>query len=264
MRRGSFAWAALLALVASGAWAAAGDQLVVTGDGVNVRSEPTTSGSIRLRVYRDQEVTELAREGEWVRVEIGGQGDREGWIHGSLLAPADGAPSSATAATPAEAPEPAAEPTPESVAGQVRELEREVERELVTTDQAPATADQPAPASQEATLRPEPPANAIEPAAGPVAVLGPEVARFKESVDYLNSRAVQVAGVDLFTEVEPVDDATVRVGATEAWSTVPPAGQRSYLNTLLDRWAAAKGGEGPVSVQIADPTGEVVAERTGP
>jgi len=52
--------------------------------------------------------------------------------------------------------------------------------------------------------------------------------------------------------------------ATDAWSTIPPAGQQSYANTLLDRWAAARGTGGPVSVQIVAPDGAVLLERTRP
>ena len=42
--------------------AAAGDPLVVTGDGVNVRFEPRADARVKMRVYHDQEVTELQRE----------------------------------------------------------------------------------------------------------------------------------------------------------------------------------------------------------
>ena len=91
-----------------------------------------------------------------------------------------------------------------------------------------------------------------------------EIARFRQSVEYLNSRALAVAGVDLFTEVELGGGGVVQVAATEAWSSIPPAGQQSYANTLLDRWAAAWGYGGPVSVQIVAPDGEVLLERTKP
>jgi uncharacterized protein YgiM (DUF1202 family) len=105
---------------------------------------------------------------------------------------------------------------------------------------------------------------APEPAAGPGAGDLAGMQRFRASVDYLNKRALQVAGVDLFTGVEPAGAGAVRVGTTDAWNTMPPAGQRSYLNTLVDRWMAAKGGSEPASVQIVDPSGNVVMEKTGP
>lgn len=101
-----------------------------------------------------------------------------------------------------------------------------------------------------------------EPAVGPSAAELAGVRRFRASVDYLNKRAQQVAGVDLFTGVEPAGAGAVQVSTTDAWHTVPPAGQRSYLNTLVARWAAAKGGTDPVSVQIVGPDGSVVMEKS--
>ena len=43
-----------------------------------------------------------------------------------------------------------------------------------------------------------------------------------------------------------------------------PAGRQSYVNTLLDRWAAARGHGGRISVQIVDVDGQVLLERTRP
>lgn len=256
MRLGSFAWAVVV-LVAGSVWAAPGDPLVVTGDAVNVRFEPSTGGRIMTRLYRDEEVVEVAREGDWVRAELPDSGGREGWIHGSLLAPRGG--ERLAAPPPAQQ-----EQKLQSAQETLEEAQRNQTAALPTARPAapdPGTAAATPDAATTAD-RPQPSA-AIEPAAGPSA-LGPDVQRFKESVEYLNSRALQVAGVDLFTDVRPVDAATVEVVTTDAWSTVPPAGQRSYLNTLVDRWAAAKGGDGPVSVQIIDPTGSMIAEKTGP
>jgi SH3-like domain-containing protein len=109
---------------------------------------------------------------------------------------------------------------------------------------------------------PEPTAEPT-PAAGPPTGQLTGIEQFRESVSYLNSRAVQVAGIELFTGVEAISGDVVRVHATDAWTTVPHAGQQSFLNTLLNRWLAAKGG-GPASVQIANELGEVVVEKTGP
>ncbi|MGH6902772.1 MAG: hypothetical protein ACREIR_08530, partial [Geminicoccaceae bacterium] len=113
---------------------------------------------------------------------------------------------------------------------------------------------------------------AIDPAAAPESIApaaAPEVAaddlqRFRDAVDYLNSRAMAVAGADLFTAVEPLGDGTVQVGATAAWATMAPAGQRSYANTLLDRWAAATARTGQVKVQIVDESGQVIMEESKP
>lgn len=250
MRLTGLVGAAVL-LVAQGVVAAPGDPLVVTGNGVNVRSGPGTDNRILLRVYRDQQVIELDREGEWVRLEIAGTAGQEGWIHSSLLAPAAG-DAARPAAQATEAPEASAELADDGI-------------EPGDTVMVPETE------TQEAALAPEPEpepettaAGDIAPAAGPLETGGPEVERFKESVDYLNSRAMQVAGVDLFTGIKSVDDDRVTVGITDAWTTVPPAGQRSYLNTLLDRWSAAKGGSRPVSIQIVDAEGQVLAEGSRP
>jgi hypothetical protein len=218
------------------ALAGAGDTLVVTGDSVNVRAGPSTNAPVKTRLRQDQQVMELQRQGDWVRAEIAGSGGQDGWIHSSLLAPPEEPLS--TTAPPATTSEP-----PAAVA-------------------AVPTAPGAQPRIPDAS--PPDPA-AIEPAAAPSGDGDPaDLARFRQSVDYLNSRAVSVAGVDLFTTVETAGDGVVQVAATEAWSTIPPAGQQSYANTLLDRWAAARGHGGPVSVQIVAPDGQVLLERTRP
>ena len=242
------------------AQAGAGDTLVVTGDDVNVRIGPSTNARVKMRVYQSQQVMELQRQGEWVRAEIAGSGGQDGWIHSSLLAPPD---SDRVARLPAVAPEPhaaaaAAAPSDEPVG---------IEEPLPSTEPpgdvaaAPAATDAPPRIPGASTASPA----AIEPAAAPSGEGDPaDLTRFRQSVDYLNSRAVSVAGVDLFTTVETVAEGVVQVAATEAWSAIPPAGQQSYANTLLDRWAAARGHGGPISVQIVDPDGEVLLERTRP
>ena len=266
------------------ALAAAGDTLVVTGDGVNLRFGPSTNTRVRQRVPRHQQVMELQREGDWVRIEIAGSDGREGWIHGSLLAPPGEEP---LAAAPPPAPVPDAIQPIEGPTGAV------VAAAPAKPEDAPAGGQGAAPGAVEgaatapgevAVIAPEaatsssatlpaagqpavPAAGApatIEPAAAPLHDEAAELARFQQSVDYLNSRAIAVAGVGLFTEVESGGGGVVQVAATEAWSSIPPAGQQSYANTLLDRWAAARGYGGPVSVQIVAPDGQVLLERTQP
>jgi hypothetical protein len=56
----------------------------------------------------------------------------------------------------------------------------------------------------------------------------------------------------------------VQVGATDAWANLPPAGQRSYTNALLDRWAAATGRTDQLTVQIVDQGGHVIMEQSKP
>ncbi len=103
----------------------------------------------------------------------------------------------------------------------------------------------------------------IEPAAGSEGDLS-ELARFRETVTYLNERATVLAGADLFAKVEPGSEGAMRVIATETWSNLPPGGRQTYANTLLDRWAATKLSTGPAVLQIVDPSGEVVMEKTRP
>jgi hypothetical protein len=90
------------------------------------------------------------------------------------------------------------------------------------------------------------------------------LARFRTNLGELNARAVAVAGIELFTGAEPVDGSTVQVMVTEAWHLVPAAGQTSYTNALFDRWRTAAGGAGELRLQIVDPSGVVVREKSGP
>lgn len=241
-------------LLSGPAQGAAGDVLTVTGDNVNVRTGPGMDQAVSRQVDRDQRVIEIERAGDWVRAEIEGATGAEGWIHGSLLA--------VVAPAPPQVAEPPTPPAEDAAA-------------------APQPAEGSAPAQGPADPRPEASGTAAtaaaaraatDPAAAPESIApaaAPEVEavdlqRFRDSVDYLNSRAVAVAGADLFTAVEPLGDGTVQVGATAAWATMPPAGQRSYANTLLDRWAAATGRTGQVKVQIVDESGQVIMEESKP
>jgi hypothetical protein len=129
----------------------------------------------------------------------------------------------------------------------------------------PEAGEPPIPAAREATApsQEQTVPLMVEPAAGPDRDLS-ELARFRETVSYLNERAVVLAGTDLFAEVKPGPEGAMQVIATEAWSSLPPAGRQSYANTLLDRWAATKASAGPAVLQIVDPSGEVVMEKTQP
>jgi hypothetical protein len=233
VRRMAFA-SALCLLLGGPALGAAGDVLMVTGTSVNVRSGPGTDHRVDRQVGRGQRVIEIERSGGWVRVGI--EGGADGWIHGSLLTPEEPA---ATAALPP---------------GDKRSEEG-----------GPAAPSQATPGESAAA-----PAVEIAPAPGLIAPAATseidpaDLQRFRDSVDYLNSRALAVAGADLFTGVEPLGGGAVQVGATEAWASMPPAGQRSYANTLLDRWAAALGRAGPVKVQIVDASGQVLMEESKP
>ena len=71
-------------------------------------------------------------------------------------------------------------------------------------------------------------------------------------------------GIDLFDDIEAAGNGVVRVGATDAWASLPPGNQQSYANTLVDRWAAARGYSGPATVQIVGPDGKVLLESKKP
>jgi hypothetical protein len=243
--------------------------LVVTGNVVNVRFGPSTNTRIRQQIPRDQQVMELQREGDWVRVEIVDSSGREGWIHGSLLAPPGGEP--LVAAAPEDG-DPVAQATPAEPAATIAQpgVGGPEETDVAATRPGEVAVIDPAITGSQATrpavgrpaeAAPSEPAG-IAPAAAPASTVAADLARFKQSVDYLNSRAVSVAGVDLFTDVDAAAPGVVQVAATDAWSSIPPAGQQSYANTLLDRWAAARGYGGPVSVQIVDDKGKVLLEST--
>ena len=90
------------------------------------------------------------------------------------------------------------------------------------------------------------------------------IALFRSNVTELNARAVAVAGVELFAGAEPADGGTVRVMVTETWDLIPEAGQRSYTNALFEQWRNAAGGAEPLRVQVVDPDGTVVREKSGP
>jgi uncharacterized protein YraI len=217
-------------LLSGPALGAAGDVLTVTGDRVNVRSGPGTEHAIIRQVSRHQRLIEIARQGDWVHAEVVGAEGAEGWVHASLVAPASN-----------ESPVPQATTGPASVAGEAAPPLQEA------TD---AAAREPGPLAPE-TVAPGP--------AEPV-----DLQRFRDTVAYLNSRSMLIGGAELFTEVEPLGGGAVQVGAGEAWASIPPAGQRSYAVTLLDRWAAATGRSGEVKVQIVDDAGQVLMEESRP
>jgi hypothetical protein len=101
------------------------------------------------------------------------------------------------------------------------------------------------------------------PTAAPSEDEGPGLARFDANVRYLNTRALEAAGADLFSGIESPNDGVVHVSTTPAWQNIPPAGQRSYLNSLFDLWSVAQEGTGTAIVRIVDASGRVLLEKSG-
>ena len=238
----------LLLVLGGIAQAAEGDDLVVTGEGVNVRARPQTGAPVLLQVNRREAAVEVAREGEWVRVQLPDH-DTVGWIHGSLLAVAHGAPSPGADTGRAAAPPAATQPNASSA--------------------TPPTASNAAPLAPigpaEVTANAGAGGAAAEPAGPEVATVPATdaLARFRASVDSLNNGARAAAGVDLFADVRMAGEDVAQVIAAEAWNVVPEGGRQSYLNILHGRWLDIVGN--PLArLQIVDQSGPVLSERAGP
>ena len=103
---------------------------------------------------------------------------------------------------------------------------------------------------------------AQRPSGAPAQDVSPGLARFDANVRYLNTRAFEAAGAYLFSGIEPAGDGVVHVSTTQAWESIPPAGQRSYLNSLYDLWTVAQDGTGPAVVRIVDASGRVLLEKS--
>jgi hypothetical protein len=295
MRKAGFALASLLIavlLLGGPGWALAapGQTLIVTGNRVNVRYGPSADAKVRMKITRDQLVRELERQGDWVRAEIVGAG-ASGWISSSLLAvpsaerlarARQGAPESPRAGMPEPKPSAApgaasagpAGPTPPAIPPAPGKPQPSSSSGGHTST-APVPPTSASSSAEPAAAPPSPGKTASEPSASEQAAIAPatgpaettdppELARFRDSVDYLNSRSKSVDGTDLFERVEEVGDGVVRVGATKAWASIPPASQQSYANALVDRWAAARGYSGPATVQIVDPDGKLLLESKKP
>lgn len=265
MQRMAFAFAGTL-LLSGQALSAVGDVLTVIGDRVNVRSAPSTKSEVRMQVSRDQRLVEMAREGDWVHAQISGTDGADGWIHGSLIAPPNGEPLVAAAPRQELADDATTPPLGAAgradAAGEAPPL-RPLEDAAAAEPGGPAGAAA-APGPPLGTAGVEAPGTeAIAPGAA-AEIDAVDLQRFRDSVAYLNTRSKLVAGADLFTAVEPLPGGVVQVGATDAWATVPPAGQRNYASALLERWAAATGRADQLTVQIVDQGGQVIMEESKP
>lgn len=237
------------------ALAAEGDIWVVEGQNVNVRSGPSTNTDVLMTINPGEPIVEVASKGDWYFVEFPDR-NQQGWVYGPLLIKPSAA-SEAAAAAPTEAPAlvpvEAEEKPADVAASEPAPAEADTDEPASAAEAAPAPAietdDKPEPAVQTAAVSVD-----EEPAA---------VKSFRETVAELNDRAVSVAGINLFSDVRSTGGGGVQVLATETWASVPEAGQSSYMNALFDRWQSMANGLGPLSLQIVDPDGQVMMERTG-
>jgi SH3-like domain-containing protein len=244
--------ASLAALSGVAAWsvelagAAEGDRLSVSRANVNVRAGPSTNAEILLTIDAGEAIVEIAEKGEWFFVEFPNL-NKKGWIYGPLL----DAPGTVAAASRTEPAAPAAAPKPEA------------EPPVIAAPAAPSPPEPTVAAAPAPEPAPAPAATAADPAQQAAAGQEPAAVKsFRETVVELNERAVSVAGINLFTDVRSTGGGGIQVLATETWTTVPEAGQSSYMNALFERWQSMASGLGPLTLQILDPTGNVVMQRS--
>lgn len=277
---------------AGSAEAASGELWVVAGDNVNLRRGPGSGHEIKRQLSRDQKVIERGQDAEWRHVEIVGATGLFGWVHQSLLIQGQNTaernppeilemkledPTPKTPITLRDAfrekdrpPEEAIAPagSPEDILEEMRGYVQR--REDLPKDPAPRIGR-----SGREILSPVPirkPGDQSRIPTELVLASSPEVAgmdveameNFRDSVSYLNSRAWSVAGIKLFSEIEPVGGGVVQVKTTKDWFDVPTIGQTSYLNTLVDRWASAKADGAPAGVMLVDPTGDLLMHQSKP
>ncbi len=240
------------------ATAAEGDLWAIDRQNVNVRSGPSTSTDVLMTINPGARIVEIAAKGEWFFVEFPDQG-RRGWVYGPLLVKPGAA---AAAPAPAETPKPA---PAEVVAG---DDARDADLEAAATPPAETTAAIVVPSEQTAVTPADATTSAAAGTTTTTAALASDqepaaVKSFRDTVSELNSRAVSVAGISLFDDVRSTGGGAVQVLATETWANVPEAGQTSYMNALFDRWQSVANGLGPLSLQIVDPSGKIMMERSG-
>jgi len=272
---------ALLLLSAGTALATPADSWLVVGDHVNLRRAPTTSAEIKLQLSDGQAVVERNRQGEWFEVEIVGVNGLVGWVHQSLIR-------EKVAVTPAS--RPASTHRPEITVRKAVSLKPAVpfvapdedaiieemltyvkRRKMLPKELIKPQVGQ----SGREIISPVPirkpgdqsrvPTELVLASSDIIGIVDPEAMEtFRDSVSYLNNRAWSVAGIKLFSEIEPVGGGVVQVKTTDDWFEVPEIGQKSYLNTLLDRWFIAKDDGGPAGIMLVDAKGDLLMHQTKP
>lgn len=268
------------------AMAEAGDRLSIAGDNVNLRRGPGSEHEIKRQLSRDQGVIERGREDEWHHVEVIGADGLLGWVHRSLLsADQDNSEGLRAAVSAVKEDEKIRSAVMESMvqpaqsSGDLIDPDVALEemrsyikrREKLPEDPTPPRVGQ----SGREVISPVPIRNPGDQSRVPTELVLASSSKitgidieamehFRDSVSYLNSRAWSVAGIKLFSEIEPVGGGIVQVKTTDEWFEVPSVGQASYLSTLVDRWSSAKADGAPAGVMLVDPKGDLLMHQTKP
>jgi len=69
----------------SNSYAATGDQLIITGDIVNLRTAPSTDAASPIKLLKDRKLIEIQRQGDWVEVKTNREDIKTGWVYKTLI-----------------------------------------------------------------------------------------------------------------------------------------------------------------------------------
>ena len=86
MRHMLFLLIACGSMSTSNSYAATGDQLIITGDVVNLRTAPSTDAATPIKLLKDRQVIEIQRQGDWVEVKTNREDIKTGWVYKTLIA----------------------------------------------------------------------------------------------------------------------------------------------------------------------------------
>ena len=248
--------------------AAPGDAWEIDGNRVNLRSGPTTASKVKRKLNDGQMVIEHDRRDDWYQVELPALAGVRGWVHATLLRRRASPP-------PVQEMAGAAAPKALDIPDEAALLD-DMRNYVIRHAQMPKALTKPKVGqSGRVIIGPVPIRKPGDQSRVPTELVlasstyeggidAEIVEAFRDSVSYLNSRAWSVAGIKLFSEIEPLGGGVIQVVTTSAWSTVPTTGQKSYLNTLLDRWSSAKADGGPAGVMLVDPYGKLLMHQSRP
>ncbi|GJM04458.1 MAG: hypothetical protein DHS20C09_04490 [marine bacterium B5-7] len=66
--------------------AATGDELIITGNIVNLRTAPSTDAYSPIKLSKDRKVIEIQRQGDWVEIKTRRKDIKTGWVYKTLIA----------------------------------------------------------------------------------------------------------------------------------------------------------------------------------